>query len=102
MPGINALLLGSLLYRSRLVPRIIPALGLIGAPLLIGTIIATLFGGLKLGSPELAALPVAAWELSLGVWLVVKGFKPSSITPALITADMTAAGTPLGYHDVAV
>ena len=97
MPGINALLLGSLLYRSRLVPRVIPALGLIGAPLLICTVIATLFGGFKLGSPELAALPVAAWELSLGVWLVVKGFKPSPIT-----ADMAAASTPLAYHDVAV
>jgi len=97
MPGINALLLGSLLYRSRLVPRIIPVLGLIGAPLLICTVIATLFGGFKLGSPELAALPVAAWELSLGVWLVVKGFKPSPIT-----ADMAAASTPLAYHDVAV
>ena len=102
MPGINALLLGSLMYRSRLVPRIIPVVGLIGAPLLICTVIATLFGGFKLGSPELAALPVAAWELSLGLWLVVKGFKPSPITPAPITADMTAAGTPLAYHDVAV
>ena len=89
MPGINALLLGSLLYRSRLVPRIIPVLGLIGAPLLICTVVATLFGGFKLGSPELAALPVTAWELSLGVWLVVKGFKPSPIT-----AEMTAASTP--------
>jgi hypothetical protein len=97
MPGINALLLGSLLYRSRLVPRVIPVLGLIGAPLLICTVIATLFGSLKLGSPELAALPVAAWELSLGVWLVVKGFKPSPIT-----AEMTAASTPLAYQDVAV
>jgi hypothetical protein len=84
-----------LLYRSRLVPRIIPALGLIGAPLLIGTVIATLFGGLKLGSPELAALPVAAWELSLGVWLVVKGFKPCPIT-----TGMTAADTAPAYHDV--
>jgi hypothetical protein len=102
MPGINALLLGSLMYRSRLVPRAIPALGLIGAPLLICTVIATLFGGFKLGSPELAALPVGAWELSLGVWLVVKGFKPSLITPAPITADMTAASRPLAYHDVAV
>jgi hypothetical protein len=91
MPGINALLLGSLLYRSRLVPRIIPVLGLIGAPLLIGTVIATLFGGLKLGSPELAALPVAAWELSLGVWLVVKGFKPCPITTGMTATD---------YHDV--
>jgi hypothetical protein len=32
IPGVNALLLGSLMYRSRLVPRIIPAMGLIGAP----------------------------------------------------------------------
>src|ERR1700757_1977136 len=60
MPAINALLLGSLMYRSRLVPRIIPVLGLIGAPFLICTVIATLFGGFKLGSPELAAVPVAA------------------------------------------
>ena len=95
MPAINALLLGSLLYRSRLVPRIIPVLGLIGAPLLICTVVATLFGGFKLGSPELAALPVAAWELSLGVWLVVKGFKPCPIT-----AGMTAADTAPAYHDV--
>ena len=95
MPGINALLLGSLMYRSRLVPRIIPVLGLIGAPLLICTVIATLFGGLKLGSPEFAALPVAAWELSLGLWLVVKGFKPSPIT-----TGMTATDTAPAYHDV--
>ena len=90
MPGINALLLGSLLYRSRLVPRIIPVVGLIGAPLLICTVIATLFGGFKLGSPELAALPVAAWEFSLGVWLVVKGFRPSPITAAI--------SKPSGFH----
>jgi hypothetical protein len=96
MPGVNALLLGSLLYRSRLVPRIIPVIGLIGAPLLICTVIATLLGGFKLGSPELAAVPVAAWELSLGVWLVVRGFKP-----APITAGMAAASTPPGFRDVA-
>ena len=99
MPGINALLLGSLLYRSRLVPRIIPVLGLIGAPILITAVIATLFGGTGQAPSwaALAALPVAAWELSLGVWLVVKGFKPSPIT-----ADMAAASTPLAYQDAAV
>ena len=95
MPGINALLLGSLMYRSRLVPRVIPVMGLIGGPLLIIAVFATLFGGIKLGSPELAALPVAAWELSLGVWLVVKGFKPCPIT-----TGMTAADTAPAYHDV--
>jgi len=97
MPGINALLLGSLLYRSRLVPRIIPALGLIGAPILIIAVIATLFRG-TVPPPSwavLAALPVAAWELSLGLWLVAKGFKPSPITAA-----MTAADTAPAYHDV--
>ena len=52
MPAFNALLLGSLMYRSRLVPRIIPVVGLIGAPFLICTVIATLFGGFKLGSPS--------------------------------------------------
>jgi hypothetical protein len=96
MPGINALLLGTLLYRSRLVPRIIPVIGLIGAPLLICTVIATLFGSFKLGSPELAALPVGAWELSLGVWLVVKGFMPS---PNL--TGMATASAPPAYQDVA-
>ena len=95
MPGINALLLGSLMYRSRLVPRIIPALGLIGAPFLICTVIATLFGGMKLGSPELAAVPVGAWELSLGLWLVIKGFKPSPITTGMTATDAAPA-----YHDV--
>ncbi len=91
MPGINALLLGSLLYRSRLVPRVIPVVGLIGAPFLICTVIATLFGGMKLGSPEFAAFPVAAWELSLGLWLVVKGFRASPITAAIDAASMPPA-----------
>jgi len=97
MPGINALLLGSLLYRSRLVPRIIPLLGLIGAPILIAAVMATLFRG-TVPPPSwaaLAALPVAAWELSLGLWLVVKGF-----TPSPITAGMTAADIAPAYHDV--
>src|ERR1700749_1147799 len=51
MPCINALLLGSLMYRSRLVPRIIPIVGLIGAPLLLAAVIATLFGGIGHVSP---------------------------------------------------
>ena len=99
MPGINALLLGTLMYKSRLVPRIIPVIGLIGAPLLIIAVFATLFGGTG-QAPSwavLAALPVAAWEFSLGVWLVVKGFRPSPITAA-----MDAASTPPAYQDVAV
>ena len=99
MPGINAVLLGSLMYRSRLVPRVIPVTGLIGAPLLITAVFATLFGGIEQYSSlaAAAALPVAAWELSLGVWLVIKGFRPSPIT-----TEMDAATTPTVHQEVAV
>ncbi len=82
MAALNALLLGTLMYRSQLVPRIIPAMGLIGPPLLLAATTATLFGQFEQLSvvPSIAALPVAAWELSLGIYLVVKGFRPSRIT----------------------
>ena len=100
MPAINALLLGTLMYRSRLVPRVIPVIGLIGAPLLLTAVVAIAVrrhrAGLRRGT-ALAALPMAAWEFSLGVWLVVKGFRPSPIT-----AGMAAASTPPAYQDVAV
>ena len=98
MPAINALLLGSLMYRSRLVPRVIPAMGLIGAPLLIIAVFATLFAqhSALTGLAALPVIPVAAWELSLGVWLVVKGFRPSPITTGM------AATTPAAHQDVAV
>jgi hypothetical protein len=80
MLAVNALLLGSLLYRSRLVPRILPLLGLIGAPLLIAAQAAVLFGLIGRISPwsAIAALPIALWEFSLGIWLTVKGFTPSA------------------------
>lgn len=94
MPAVNALLLGTLLYRARLVPRVLPLLGLIGAPLLIAADIAVLFDLIgRTSTPALVtALPIALWEFSLGVWLVVKGFKPSAIT-ALYSrpADMDIA-----------
>jgi len=99
MPCVNALLLGSLMYRSRLVPRIIPVVGLIGAPLLLAAVIAALFSG-SIGHVSafqaIATLPVAAWEFSLGLWLTFKGFQPSPIT-----AGMTAAVTPSADRDVA-
>lgn len=78
VPAINALLLGLLLYRSKLVPRIIPTIGLIGAPLLFASAMATVFGVIDQVSPiaAIAALPIAAWELVLGLRLSIKGVKP--------------------------
>ena len=82
MPALNAVLLGTLLYRARLVPRVLPLLGLIGAPLLVAADLAVLFDLIgRTSTPALVtALPIALWEFSLGVWLVVRGFNPSAIT----------------------
>ncbi len=99
MPVLNALLLGSLLYRSRLVPRAIPGLGLIGAPLLLASVLAIFFGVIDRISPlaAVAALPIALWEFSLGCWLVVKGFRPSPITTSAL--PQSRADSPLPPTD---
>jgi hypothetical protein len=83
MPAINDLLLGSLLYQSRLVPRVLPVLGLIGAPLLIANTIVFMFGitsGPLYVLTGIGVLPIALFEFLLGVWLTIKGFNPSAIT----------------------
>lgn len=87
LPAVNALLLGSLMYQSRLVPRILPVLGFIGAPLLIASAGATMFGvwGQVSVLSGISALLIAVWEFSLGVWLIVKGFKASPITAGAAT-----------------
>ena len=65
MPVLNALLLGTLMYRSRLVPRIIPTVGLIGAPILFSSTIGTMFGINDTQSlwTGLATMPIFFWEL---------------------------------------
>jgi hypothetical protein len=89
MPVIVDLLLGYLLYRSGLVPRILPMIAFVGAPLLLVSDIAVYFGAYANVSAIalVAALPVAVFEFSLGLYLVVKGFKSCPIAPGI-------AGTP--------
>lgn len=86
-PVVNACCLGYVMYRSGLVPRILPTVGFIGVPLLLAADIAVFFGVIDRTAPiaALAALPIVLWEFSLGVYLTVKGFKPSS--PLLTPAD---------------
>ena len=82
MPALSALLIGSVMYRSRLMPRWIPTVGLIGAPLLLISDTATLFGVWDQisGPAALMALPIAVWEFSFGVYMTVKGFKPTAVS----------------------
>jgi hypothetical protein len=80
MAAFNALMLGTALYKGRLVPRAIPALGLIGAPILITFVIGTILGltGPGTAFQAIAVMPFFIWELVLGLWLTFKGFNPSS------------------------
>jgi Domain of unknown function (DUF4386) len=81
----NGLILGYLMYRSGLVPWGMAMLGLIGGPLIIlsGTLV--LFDVIQPGSGAqvIATVPEFFWELSFGIYLMVKGFKPSPITVGL-------------------
>jgi hypothetical protein len=100
MAVINALCLATVLRRARLVPRMIPTIGLIGAPLLLASSTASLFGAWEqVSTPALLfALPIAAWEFSLGVWLTFKGVKTPDATPG----QPVASAAPAAYANVAV
>lgn len=76
MPAICDLLLGFMLYRSRLVPRGLALIGIIGAGPLLAGYFAILFGLIGQHSvlAGLSAVLVALFEFSLGLYLIVKGF----------------------------
>ncbi|GAA2315382.1 hypothetical protein GCM10010149_78970 [Nonomuraea roseoviolacea subsp. roseoviolacea] len=86
--GANTVVMAYLMYRSQLVPRFIAVLGLVGGPLIFVSAIAELFGLYQQtsGVGALTAIPVFAWELTLAIWLITRGFKPSAGT-----IDATAA-----------
>ncbi len=74
MPALNALLFGTLLYRSRLVPRFISVGGLIGFPLQLSVAILTIFGINNTIFQGIAVAPIFYWELAVGLWMAIKGF----------------------------
>jgi hypothetical protein len=91
VPALNAFLLGWLMYRSRLVPRAIPVLGLIGAPLFTSWIIGYIFGITEGGTAwhAIGVAPIFFWELSLGLWMTFKGFREDA--PLMLEAAAEAA-----------
>lgn len=77
----NGLILGYLMLRSGLMPRKLALLGVIGGPLqtLAGT--GVLFDLYEAGGAVqgIATIPEIIWELSLGIYPLVWGFKASPI-----------------------
>jgi hypothetical protein len=81
----NGMILGYLMYRSGLVPRGLAMFGLVGGPLVALSGIAIMFDITDRGSAlqGIATIPEFIWELSFGIYLIVKGFKPSPILAGL-------------------
>ena len=92
MAGVNDLLLGYIFYRSGLVGRVIPIFGLVGGPLMLVSSTATIHGlwGQTSAVGFLFGFPVIVFELSVGVYLTVKGFR----TAAVDALDARSVPTP--------
>lgn len=80
----TALILNLVLYRARLIPRIIAAWGLIGAPLALASGLLVLFGVIADSSAIQTALivPIAVQEMVFALWLIVRGFSLPARTAA--------------------
>ena len=61
-------------------PRGMAMLGLIGGPLIIASGVGVLLGIIEAGSvwQGIATIPEFFWELSIGIWLTIRGFNPSA------------------------
>lgn len=94
MAAFNALMFGTLLYRARLVPRAIPALGILGAPLLISFVVGMMLGIAEPFTPwqVIAVAPFFIWELVIGLWMTFKGFNTASpiIAAMAVSTDIPA------------
>jgi hypothetical protein len=82
MLGINTMMYSYIFYKSGLVPRFIPIIGMTGATLIFMASLLEMFGVIQQVSVwgGILALPVAANEMILAVWLIVKGFNETAIT----------------------
>jgi hypothetical protein len=92
--GLGGVVLTSLLYRARLVPRFISVVGFIGYALLLPAGVLTLLGVLDTlpGSPgSLLVIPVALFEIILmPIWLYAKGFNMSATASEAVKPAVNA------------
>lgn len=89
MLGINTLLYSYLLYRMKIVPRAIAVLGLVGAVTVFVAALLEMFGVIAQTSVQgiILALPVATYEMTLAIYLIVKGFRSSATIFASVRTE---------------
>ncbi|MDF2645605.1 MAG: hypothetical protein K0Q73_1410 [Paenibacillus sp.] len=89
MLGINTMMYSYIFYKTKLVPRFIPILGMTGAILVFICALLVMFGVIQQVSVwgAILALPVAANEMILAVWLIVKGFNLSALSSMSVKTE---------------
>ncbi len=89
----NGLILGYLMYSSQLLPRRLALLGLVGGPLILISGTAVLFGVIDAGSVAqgVATIPEFFWELGLGLYLLLKGFRTQALAELGVTSSAGGA-----------
>lgn len=91
--GLAGLMLNSLFYRTRLVPRWIAVWGLVGYAILVCGMVSELMGS---GLGLVSSLPGGLWEVFGGGWLIVKGFNASAFASQTTrTSHSTESATAL-------
>ena len=88
--GLAGLLLCSVFYRARLVPRLVAAWGLAGYAIHLGGAVLELLG-FNLGL--IPVIPGGLWELFIGVWLIARGFSAAPVPAKQGTSPMTPERT---------
>jgi hypothetical protein len=79
--SLSAVILNAALYRRRLVPRILSAWGVLGAPLMFASAALVMFDvfGSSSTPATILMLPLAVQEMALALWLIFKGFHPEAL-----------------------
>lgn len=77
----NGIILGYMMWKTRLMPRFLSILGLVGGPALLAGSAGVMLGYFDFGSTvhSLSVAPEFLWELLLGIWLLARGFAPAAL-----------------------
>jgi hypothetical protein len=81
--GVNTFIYSHIFYQSKLVPRKLAILGIVGSVLILNAALLEMFGAILQISVwgVLLALPVAVYEMALAAWLIIKGFNKQAYEP---------------------
>jgi hypothetical protein len=88
--SLGALMLYTVFYRSRLIPRWLSIWGVVAILMHLSTAFLIMFHLATTESAIVSAvnLPIFLQEMVMAVWLIVKGFNPSAIASLSVKEDM--------------